>query len=93
VGESAHVGKTTFVQGLAEAERGDKPIESRFEPGHGGKVVAYYCREEYRTGLPGMIGTLHDKLQAVYDPLQNSRNEQPDYWLVIAVGTLEAFVE
>jgi len=74
----AHIGKTTFVQGLAEAERGDKPIEPRFEPGHGGKVVAYYCRKEYRTGLPGMIGTLHDKLQAAYDPSQNLRNEQPD---------------
>jgi hypothetical protein len=59
----AHVGKTTFAQGFAEAERGD---ESRFEPGHGGKVVAYCCRKEYRTGLPGMIGTLHDKLQAAY---------------------------
>ena len=77
----------TFVQGLAEAERGDKPIEPRFEPGHGGKVVAYYCRKEYRTGLPGMIGTLHDKLQAAYDPSQNLRNEQPDYRPVIAAGT------
>jgi len=89
----AHVGKTTFVQGLAEAERGDKPIEPRFEPGQGGKVVAYYCRKEYRTGLPGMIGTLHDKLQAAYDLSQNLRNEQPDYRPAIAAGTPEAFVE
>ena len=40
-----------------------------------------------------MIGTLHDKLQAAYDPSQNLRNEQPDYRPVIAAGTLEAFVE
>jgi hypothetical protein len=40
-----------------------------------------------------MIGILHDKLQAAYDPSQNLRNEQPDYRPVIAAGTLEAFVE
>jgi hypothetical protein len=86
----AHVGKTTFVQGLAEAERGDKPIEPGFEAERRSKVVAYYCRKDYRTGLPGMIGTLHDKLQAAYDPSQNLRNEQPDYRPVIAAGTPEA---
>jgi hypothetical protein len=40
-----------------------------------------------------MIGTLHDKLQAAYDPSQNLRNEQPDYRPVIAAGTPETFVE
>jgi hypothetical protein len=40
-----------------------------------------------------MIGTLHDKLQAAYDPSQNLRNEQPDYRPVIAAGTPEAFAE
>jgi hypothetical protein len=29
-------------------------------------------RKGYRTGLPGMIGTLHDKLQAAYDPPSGS---------------------
>jgi hypothetical protein len=91
----AHVGKTTFVQGLAEEERGDQPIDPRFDfkRRSGGKVVAYYCRKDYRTGLAGMINTLNDKLQAAYDPSQNLRNEQPDFRPVIAAGSPAAFVE
>jgi hypothetical protein len=81
------------VQGLAEAERGDKPIEPRFGPGRGGRVVAYYCRKEYRAGLAGMIGTLHDKLQNAYDPSHNLRSEQPPFRPVIAAGTSAAFVD
>ena len=88
----AHVGKTTFVQGLTEAEMGDAPIDPRFERPRGGKLVAYYCRKEYRTGLAGMINTLQDKLQAAYDVSQNLRNEQPQPRPVLAAGTPEAFV-
>jgi hypothetical protein len=88
----AHVGKTTFVQGLTETEIGDAPIDPRFEGRRGGKLVAYPCRKEYRTGLAGMINTLQDKLQAAYDVSQNLRNEQPQPRPVLAAGTPEAFV-
>jgi hypothetical protein len=89
----AHIGKTTFVQGLIEAEIGDTPIDPRFETRKGGKLVAYYCRKEYRTGLPGMVNTLQDKLQAAYDPSQNLRNEQPQARPVVEAGTPEAFLK
>ena len=88
----AHVGKTTFVQGLAEAEIADQPIDARFAGARGGKLVAYYCRKEYRTGLAGMINTLQDKLQAAYDVSQNLRNEQPQARPVLDVRTPQAFV-
>ncbi|WP_354102072.1 MULTISPECIES: hypothetical protein [unclassified Bradyrhizobium] len=88
----AHVGKTTFVQGLAEAEIGDAPIDPRFEITQGGKCVAYYCRKEYRTGLAGMINTLQDKLQVAYDPSQNLRNEQPQVRPVVETATPRAFL-
>jgi hypothetical protein len=88
----AHVGKTTFVQGLAEAEIGDRPIDPRFDSAQGGKCVAYYCRKEYRTGLAGMVNTLQDKLQAAYDPSQNLRNEQPQARSVVEAGTPGAFL-
>jgi hypothetical protein len=88
----AHVGKTMFVQGLTEAELKDEPIDPRFEGEKGGKLVAYYCRKEYRTGLPGMIYTLHDKLQAAYDPSQNLRDEQPQARHVVEAGTPQAFL-
>ena len=70
----AHVGKTTFVQGLTEVEIGDAPIDPRFAHERGGKLVAYYCRKEYRTGL-----ARHDQHAAakvnrrVYDPSDNVR--------------------
>lgn len=90
----AHVGKSTFVQGLTETELQDneEPIDPRFEGGRGGKLVAYYCRKEYRTGLAGMINTLQDKLQAAYDVSQNLRNEQPQARPVLDAKTPEAFV-
>ena len=89
----AHVGKTTFVLGLTELEIGDRPIDPRFDGQRGGKLVAYHCRKEYRTGLGGMIHTLHDKLQAAYDVSQNLRNEQPKPHPVVDAGTPEAFVK
>jgi hypothetical protein len=88
----AYVGKTTFVQGLTEAEIADAPIDPRFEPRRGGKLVAYYCRKEYRTGLAGMINTLQDKLQAAYDPSHNLRDKQPQPRPVVEAGTPEAFM-
>jgi hypothetical protein len=89
----AHVGKTTFVQGVTEAELRDTPIDPRFnrEDG-GGKLVAYYCRKEYRTGLAGMISTLQDKLQAAYHVSQNLRTEQPQARPVLDAKTPQAFV-
>jgi hypothetical protein len=83
----AHVGKTTLVQGLAGAEMGDEPIDPRFAGGDGGKLVAYYCRREYRPELASMINTLQDKLQAAYDASQIIRNEQPDARSVLVAGT------
>jgi hypothetical protein len=58
----AHIGKTTFVQGLTEAEIGDTPIDPRFRSPKGGMLVAYYCRKEYGTGLPDMVNSLQDQL-------------------------------
>lgn len=88
----AHVGKTTFIQGLTEAEIGDAPIDPRFGPAQGGKCVAYYCRKEYRTGLAGMVSTLQDKLQAAYNPSQNLRNEQPQARPVVEAATSGTFL-
>jgi hypothetical protein len=88
------VGKTTFIQGLAEKELPDTVIDPRFISAAKERLVfAYYCRKEYRTGLPGMVYTLQDKLQFAYDVSQNLRNEQPQAAPVVAAGTPEAFLK
>ncbi len=75
----AHIGKSTFIHGLAgDTDLEDEPIETRFEPQANGRIVAYYCCKEYRTGVAGLINRLSDRLQAVYDPSDTRRNEQPD---------------
>jgi hypothetical protein len=88
----AHIGKTTFVQGLTEVEIGDVPVDPRFAHERGGKVVAYYCRKEYRTGLGGMISTLERKLIDAYRPSDNVRPKQPPL-LAAEVATPQAFVD
>lgn len=75
----AHIGKTTFVQGLAgDTDLSDEPIDLRFAADGAGRIVAYYCRKEYRTGVSGLVNRLSDRLQGVYDPSDTRRNEQPD---------------
>ena len=74
----AHIGKTTFIQGLAgDTEIEDEPIDPRFAPRAPGIIAAYYCRKEYRVGIAGLSNRLSDRLQALYDPSDTRRNEQP----------------
>jgi len=89
----AHIGKTTFIQGLSDPERGDKPIDSRFDWERKGKVVAYFCRKEYRSGLGGMIAHLDRMLEKRYRGSDNVRSEQPNFRPVVDEGTPEAFVK
>ncbi|WP_058558020.1 hypothetical protein [Thiohalocapsa sp. ML1] len=87
----AHVGKTTFIQGLAgDSDLSDAPIEARFDP-HAtrtgtsqttgaaapGAIVAYYCRKEYRPGVGALLARLEERLAAVYDPSDNVKNDRP----------------
>lgn len=91
----AHIGKTTFIQGLAgDSELTDEPIDPRFDPSSQarsqlggqaapgsapapGRIVAYYCRKEYRPGVGGLLSRLEDRLAAVYDPSDNVKNDRP----------------
>ena len=70
----AHVGKTTFVHGLAERVLSDRPIVSGLEPGSGGGIAAFYCKREYREGritfLNGLAETLKDALDLRRDASQ-----------------------
>jgi hypothetical protein len=73
-------------------EIGDAPIDPHFAHERGGKLVAYYCRKEYRTGLGGMISTLERKLIDAYRPSDNVRPKQPAL-LVAETATPETFVD
>jgi hypothetical protein len=87
----AHVGKTTFIQGLAgDSDLSDAPIEARFDPHANrtgtsqttgaaapGAIVAYYCRKEYRPGVGALLARLEERLAAVYDPSDNVKNDRP----------------
>lgn len=88
----ANIGKTTFVQGLVDRELGDAPIDPRFDDGmRGRRVVAYFCRKEFRTGHAGIINTLHDALQKVLGS-QTFRDKQPEPRPAIEAASPEAFV-
>ncbi len=52
----AHVGKTIFIQGPAEdGDLAESHINGDFARKADGRIVAYYCRKEHRTGVVGLI--------------------------------------
>lgn len=92
----AHVGKTTFVQGLMlgmEASETEEPITDAFSNEGGGKVITYHCRKEHRVGLPGLINSLERQLKATFNPSDNDYNRIAGVHLeLIKAGTPEAFI-
>jgi hypothetical protein len=57
----AHVGKTTFVQGLVLPELREGDLAKSLAPGNG--VVAFFCKKEYRDGGPGFVSAIEDGLK------------------------------
>ena len=60
----AHVGKTTFVQGLAQVDTEEFGIDPRFAQ-RKRPIVTYLCRKEYRTGATGMVNALTNRLTEI----------------------------
>lgn len=76
----AHVGKTTFVQGLAEPALKEAPIvPERFGPGDGNRVATYYCKKEYRTGSTGFLAVLEDGLRRAFGVSKESTEREPSW--------------
>ncbi|MHB8350629.1 MAG: P-loop domain-containing protein, partial [Vulcanimicrobiaceae bacterium] len=59
----AHIGKTTFVQGLSEPGLDDSSISADFKAGYGGAIATYYCKREYRQGQITFLNGLADHLK------------------------------
>jgi hypothetical protein len=92
----AHVGKTTFVQGLARV--GDlasiePPISEAFSPGRGGRIIAYHCRKEHRTGLAGMMNTLQSRLVQTFNVSENIAHLAPVAGHVIDARSPAVFID
>lgn len=79
----AHVGKTTFVQGLASRDiLKEKAILPRFEREDGGYIIAYYIRREIRAGIPDFMNTIERQFFAQFtsDTTRNMAPKLPDDW-------------
>ncbi len=89
----AHAGKTTFVQGLVEPGLEKHPITPAFGP-EGGRIVAYYCRKEYRVGVPGLLNALNRALLSAYDLSDNiAATDRPDVIAATRAATPAAFLD
>jgi hypothetical protein len=82
----AHVGKTTFVHGLAEPVLGDAPIVSDLMPVSGGGIAAFYCKREYREGRITFLNGLAEALKDALDLRRDANRIFPDIRAVTAAA-------
>ena len=87
----AHIGKTTFVQGLALTELNETPLVEGLHPGRGGGVVAFFCRRDYRDGRYTFLQSLAETIvEAINLTAVNERFPVPDDVLKASDGVRPA---
>jgi tetratricopeptide (TPR) repeat protein len=74
----AHVGKTTFVQGLVLPILGERELAHRLAPGPGGGVAEYFCKKEYREGSISFLNGLAAALQNALDIRDDASVPKPE---------------